>query len=294
MTHSPAPCIADIFSGVHAQKARGFLCALPRGFILSDLFDRTIEAAYGTSQHPDVRRLVPGGKGGLITIDAVRDAGAFLASSPGGSTMKTLLVLEADRMNVAAANALLKPLEEPGRHTRIVLATDRPGSLLPTIRSRCMALTLPWSLDAARCELRARADASETDLDDDRIDTLLEIADGNPALALSLEQNGLCDWILSLPKWFAQIGDTRTPRPLPKGIGTKTGAPVDAAARALQTFLLRAARPDSSIGIPRWPSERLQAACWRLMDLMDDIDRAGIDARTRLTTMLDTIATTPA
>jgi DNA polymerase-3 subunit delta' len=54
-------------------------------------------------------------------------------------------VRPADTLHPAAANALLKTLEEPPPHTLIVLVTDQPARLLPTIRSRCrhLALAMP-------------------------------------------------------------------------------------------------------------------------------------------------------
>src|SRR5439155_12715634 len=50
---------------------------------------------------------------------------------------KVFVVEEADLMNAAAKNALLKTLEEPYGRTLIILLTDQPHALLPTIRSRC-------------------------------------------------------------------------------------------------------------------------------------------------------------
>src|SRR5690606_24705195 len=53
---------------------------------------------------------------------------------------KVFVVEEAETMNAAAQNALLKTLEEPQGRTIIILLTDQPESLLPTIRSRCQAI----------------------------------------------------------------------------------------------------------------------------------------------------------
>ncbi|MGF1450951.1 MAG: DNA polymerase III subunit gamma/tau, partial [Opitutales bacterium] len=52
-------------------------------------------------------------------------------------------IYEADRMNSQTANAFLKTLEEPPRGTTLLLLTERPYALLPTIRSRCMNVRLP-------------------------------------------------------------------------------------------------------------------------------------------------------
>jgi DNA polymerase III delta' subunit len=75
---------------------------------------------------------------------------------------KVFVVEQAELMNAAAQNAMLKTLEEPAGRTLIVLLTDQPGALLPTIRSRCQVFrfaALPESL--VRQELQKRgADAT--------------------------------------------------------------------------------------------------------------------------------------
>src|SRR3712207_9357567 len=53
---------------------------------------------------------------------------------------KVFVVEQAELLSAAAQNALLKTLEEPAGRTLIVLLTDQPGALLPTIRSRCQVV----------------------------------------------------------------------------------------------------------------------------------------------------------
>ena len=66
--------------------------------------------------------------------------------------LKIGVIHDADRMNAEAQNALLKTLEEPPRDTMLILETGNPGSLLPTIRSRCQPLVLPQNSVAYRFE----------------------------------------------------------------------------------------------------------------------------------------------
>jgi len=92
--------------------------------------------------HPDIRVLEPSGAANLIKVDQVRDLIGFLAQTPQISQWKIAWINDAHRMNQNAANALLKVLEEPQGDSLIVLSTDRPQTLLPTVRSRCRALNV--------------------------------------------------------------------------------------------------------------------------------------------------------
>ena len=89
-------------------------------------------------QHPDFLALRPAGKSRQIGAEVTREAIGRIQISPQVSRRKVLVVYEADRMNLSAANIFLKTLEEPTASTTILLLTTRPYSLLPTIRSRCL------------------------------------------------------------------------------------------------------------------------------------------------------------
>ena len=89
-------------------------------------------------QHPDFLALRPAGKSRQIGAEATREAIGRIQISPQISHRKVLVVYEADRMNISAANIFLKTLEEPTASTTILLLSTRPYSLLPTIRSRCL------------------------------------------------------------------------------------------------------------------------------------------------------------
>lgn len=77
-----------------------------------------------------------------IPIDEVRRLRAFFSLRAGGEAWRVVIVDQADELNVAAANALLKSLEEPPTRTLFLLVSSEPGALLPTIRSRCRTLAL--------------------------------------------------------------------------------------------------------------------------------------------------------
>jgi DNA polymerase-3 subunit delta' len=107
--------------------------------------------------HPDFRKLEPpappeldmgeeeGGKraGQQITVDQVRLLSDFVNVSSHRGMRKVVLIHPAEALNVNAANALLKSLEEPPPETCFLLVSHRWHQLLPTIRSRCQIVVLP-------------------------------------------------------------------------------------------------------------------------------------------------------
>ncbi|HEY6008101.1 MAG TPA: DNA polymerase III subunit delta' [Geobacteraceae bacterium] len=91
-----------------------------------------------TLQHPDLHLVEP--DGAFIKIDQVRELQRQLAYRPFEAPLKACIIDEADRLNAAAGNALLKTLEEPPGHALLVLLTANIGGVLPTILSRCQQL----------------------------------------------------------------------------------------------------------------------------------------------------------
>lgn len=78
----------------------------------------------------------------VIRVDEVRRLKAFLQLTPNAGSWRVVIVDPADDLNPNAANALLKSLEEPPVRTLFLLIAAQPGSLLPTILSRCRRLDL--------------------------------------------------------------------------------------------------------------------------------------------------------
>lgn len=135
------------------------------------------------------RRYDPKGKKifKVIRIDEVRALSTFfgLRSSDGG--WRVVIIDTVDDMNVNAANAFLKILEEPPERTIFFLLSHTPAGLLPTIRSRCRQLPLrPLSASQVREVVTLNdPDVSQSDL---AIADIL--ADGSPGKALSLLKSG--------------------------------------------------------------------------------------------------------
>ena len=112
--------------------------------------------------HPDFRELLPESllddatedeapdaddkdkkKSREIKIDQIRAIADFMMLSTHRDGYRVLLIHPAEAMNLAAANALLKTLEEPAARTVILLVSDQLGRLLATIRSRCQRVLVP-------------------------------------------------------------------------------------------------------------------------------------------------------
>lgn len=74
----------------------------------------------------------------------------FLRSGPLSARHKVVVLNDAHRMNAAAANALLKTLEEPHPFAKLILLTPTVGSVLPTILSRCLAIACELPSDEER------------------------------------------------------------------------------------------------------------------------------------------------
>jgi DNA polymerase-3 subunit delta' len=98
-----------------------------------------------TEAHPDFIALRPAGKMRQIRIgdrgesaeNTMRGFLKQISQTPNRARRKLAVVFDADRMNIATANAFLKTLEEPPADTTILLLSTRPHDLLDTIRSRC-------------------------------------------------------------------------------------------------------------------------------------------------------------
>lgn len=109
--------------------------------------------------HPDFRLIEPlegaeGEEGGRtagrgIAIAQVRDLEDFVALSTHHRGPRVIIIHPAEGMNPAAANALLKTLEEPTENTVFLLVSHQPQQLLPTVRSRCRQIAMPLP-DAAQ------------------------------------------------------------------------------------------------------------------------------------------------
>jgi DNA polymerase-3 subunit delta' len=133
-----------------------------------------------------------------IRIDEVREAIDWIVTTPARAGAKVLVIHPAEAMNETAASALLKTLEEPPASAQIVLLAAEPGTLMPTVRSRCQQVVLPLpSPEAALGWLAAEGVADAA--------VMLAGAGGRPLDALALARSGVTGAIwASLPRSVAR------------------------------------------------------------------------------------------
>ncbi|WP_136442655.1 DNA polymerase III subunit delta' [Pacificoceanicola onchidii] len=158
------------------------------------------ESLHIDPEHPVARRMLALSEPGLfllrrgandkgdklaaeIRVGEVRKLANFFALSAADGGRRVVIVDSADELNVQAANAILKMLEEPPARTTILMISHQPARLLPTIRSRCRALRLDplGAEDMAAALAQAGVAVPETDAA-----ALTELAGGSVGEAVRL------------------------------------------------------------------------------------------------------------
>ena len=134
---------------------------------------------FSAGTHPDFKYIGLEEAASQIKIEQVRNSKNFLANTPLMGKYKILVIHSAEKMNVNAANALLKNLEEPASNTLLFLLSHQPGLLLPTIRSRCQQIKMPSPNEEQALQwLQQHISADQAKL-------CLQLASGAPLQALS-------------------------------------------------------------------------------------------------------------
>ena len=169
-----------------AERARAsLLCVAPLANAQACEKCRSCVARHAGS-HPDDCAIHPEEGKVSIGIDLIRTAAERLSKTPQAGGFQVALIEPAHAMTIAAANALLKTLEEPARDTVLILVSEQPGKLLPTVLSRCQRLHLSRpSKTQALAWLAASGHAKSANLE-----IALSIAAGAPVLAAQLLASG--------------------------------------------------------------------------------------------------------
>ncbi|GLQ97488.1 DNA polymerase III subunit delta' [Dyella mobilis] len=164
-------------------------------------------ALFDAGTHPDYVSLSFGlRKDGVqrseIVVDQIRELSARLATASQFGGWQIASIDPADAMNAAAANALLKTLEEPASQTMLILVADEPWRMPATIRSRCQRID--FQLPAAEAALDWLQQAGVRDAE-----AILVAAGGNPGLARAWSEEGALAWRQEVRKDLAALAAGR-------------------------------------------------------------------------------------
>ena len=167
--------------GARPDAAFGLLGASP---------DDPVSRQVASRSHPDLmvleRETDDGKARKYIPVDDARRLPEFFSKAPASAPYRVAIIDTADDMNINAANALLKTLEEPPTRGVLFLVSHSPGGLIATIRSRCRRLAFaPWSDERVQAFLQARAGLTFEDAA-----RLTRMARGAPGRALRLAEDG--------------------------------------------------------------------------------------------------------
>jgi DNA polymerase-3 subunit delta' len=186
----------------------------------------------------------------VISVDEVRKMKSFFTLSAADGGRRTAIVDALDEMNAAAANALLKLLEEPPEGVTLFLVAHQPARLLPTIRSRCRELRLgPLGPDDLAAALAAAGGAVATD----EATALAELAAGSVGEAFRMTNLDGLALYAALIRLFATL--PRLDRPQALALADQVAAKgavetFDLLVTLIDVFLARLARAGTTGLLP--------------------------------------------
>src|ERR1019366_1241991 len=139
---------AYLFTGTHVDELEGIARALAKTLnclkpvrkngVAVDSCDRCVNCQKVAGDiHADVHWIRAESKSRIITVEQMRDLMQQINLKPTDAEYKVAVIVGADRLNVQAANAFLKTLEEPPARSVLILLSTEPQRLLETILSRC-------------------------------------------------------------------------------------------------------------------------------------------------------------
>ncbi|MDH4384112.1 MAG: DNA polymerase III subunit delta' [Caulobacter sp.] len=158
----------------------------PAGSPLSASLNDPVSKLMAARSHPDLMVLERDGEDGkprkVIPVDEARRLPEFFSKAPARAAYRVAIIDAADDLNINAANAILKTLEEPPARGVLLLVSHSPGRLLPTIRSRCRTL----SFRAPDADVAAQIVRRAAEVDGYDAARLVRMAGGAPGLAIRL------------------------------------------------------------------------------------------------------------
>lgn len=143
---------------------------------------------FAAGTHPDLLQVMPESEGKQIKIEQIRQLQNAASKTAQQGGFRVVILQPADAMNLNAANALLKNLEEPGENVLFILLSHRQSAVMPTIRSRCQQYPLPVPDHDVALQWLTEHLANHAAM---HAEKLLRMAQGNPLLAQDLAQDDL-------------------------------------------------------------------------------------------------------
>lgn len=137
-----------------------------------------------------------------ISVEQTRKIAEFMSLTAGEGAWRVVIIDDADSMNNAAANAILKILEEPPPHAVIILVAHQASRLLPTIRSRCRNCKIAPLLAEDFTQILRNV---QPEIGRESAEKLGEITDYSPGLALELYAQEALDLLCQLELIFAEL-----------------------------------------------------------------------------------------
>lgn len=222
MFAAPAPSSLDIPAD-HPVSHRLLALSEPRLYLLRRAWDDAARKLKST-----------------IGVDEVRKMKSYFALSAADGGRRVAIIDAVDEMNPAAANALLKLLEEPPANVTLLLISHQPSKLLPTIRSRCRELRLsPLAAPDMATALAATGDAPDDPT------PLAELSGGSVGEAiriLHLDGMKLYAQLIQLFATLPRLDRTRAANLADIGAGRGNEEKFDLILMLIDLFLARMAR----------------------------------------------------
>ena len=147
-----APSHAYLFHGPGGAGKRAVARALAAELLAEGSANPdSARARVMSGAHPDLTWVVPSGAHEILVSDIDGPVISAASKTPFESSRRVFVIERADELGDEAANRMLKTLEEPAPFVHLILLTNRPGEILPTIRSRCQAVRFeaPGEADVA-------------------------------------------------------------------------------------------------------------------------------------------------
>ena len=132
--------------------------------------------------NPDLLTLYPEEEGKSIKVDQVRELIKKISLTSHGQAYRVIIISPADALNINASNSLLKTLEEPPENTILILISDMPSKLMPTIRSRAQMVRFDLPSEEHSLQWLKQQNIDKPEL-------VLRLSAGAPLAAMTMSQD---------------------------------------------------------------------------------------------------------